>query len=232
MAAHVPAPAGPAAGQPPDPLPAGAFEQLRAACAAGVPPDRIQQIDTSALPVKHPSRVRGPDQWTGPGNDLAARFGRYGAHAEWFYGFRLAVRTDLGRRLVRAWSIVPAAVDERQIGTDLVAGDAASIDALLLDKGLTGIRFASEMASGGIDVIIPPTKKQRTTMPETLQRLIARFRNRIETSFKEITDQMDLARHGAHTFEGLLTRTVATLAAHTLLLTQLTEATEQKPQLT
>ncbi len=198
--------------------------QLRAACAAAVPPDPVQQIDTSALPVRHPSRVRGPDQRTGPGNDLAARSGRDGAHAEWFYGFRLAVRADLGRRLVRAWSIVPAAVDERQIGTDLVAGDAASIDALLPDKGFTGIRFAAEMASGGIDVIIPPTRKQRSTMPKTLQRLIARLRNRVETSFKEITDQMDLARRGAHTFEGLLTRTAAPLAAHTLLLTQFTGA--------
>jgi len=70
-----------------------------------------------------------------PGNDLAARFGRDGAHAEWFYGFRLAIRTDPGRRIVRAWSIVPAAVDERQIGADLVTGDAAAIDALLQDKG-------------------------------------------------------------------------------------------------
>jgi hypothetical protein len=162
----------------------------------------VRQIATSALPVKHPSRVRGPDQWTGPGNDLAARFGRDGAHAEWFYGFRLAIRTDLGRRIVRAWSIVPAAIDERQIGTDLVTGDAA-IDALLLDKGFTGRRFAAEMAGGGIDVLIPPTRVQRKTMPETLQRLIARLRNQVETSFREITDQMELARHGAHTFEGL-----------------------------
>jgi len=135
----------------------GAFEQLRAAWAATVPADPVQQIDTSALPVKHPSRVRGPDGWTGPGNDLAARFGRDGAHAEWFYGFRLAIRTDLGKRIVRAWSIVPAAIDERQIGTDLTCGAAATIDALLLDKGFTGSRFAAEMASGGIDVIIPPT---------------------------------------------------------------------------
>jgi hypothetical protein len=119
----------------------GAFEQLRAAWAGAVPADPVQQIDTSAIPVKHPSRVRGPDQWTGQGNDLAARFGRDGAHAEWFYGFRLA-----------------------------------------------------------------------------------RLRNRVETSFKEITDQMELARHGAHTFEGLLTRTVAVLAAHTLLLTELSDA--------
>jgi Transposase DDE domain len=196
----------------------GAFEQLRAGWAASVPADLVQQIDTSALPVKHCSRVRGPDQWTGPGNDLAARFGRDGAHAEWFYGFRLAVRTDLGRRIVRAWSIVPAAVNEREIGTDLVCGDAAMIDALLLDKGFNGSAFATEMAAAGIEVIIPPTRAQRRAMPKLVQRLIARFRNRVEASFKEITDQMELARHGAHCFEGLLTRTAATLAAHALLL--------------
>jgi hypothetical protein len=32
-----------------------------------------------------------------------------------------------------------------------------------------------------------------------------------------ITDQMELARHGAHTFWRLLTRTAATIAAHTLM---------------
>ena len=40
----------------------------------------------------------------------------------------------------------------------------------------------------------------------------------------EITDRMELARHGAHSFWGLLTRTAATIAAHTLLLVCLTEA--------
>ena len=48
-----------------------------------------------------------------------------------------------------------------------------------------------------------------------------RSRIGIGVAFKEITDQMELARHGAHTFEGLLTRTVA---AHTLLLTELGNA--------
>jgi hypothetical protein len=124
----------------------------------------------------------------------------------------------------RAWPIGSAAAGERQIGTGLVTGDAAAIDALLLDEGFTGRRFAAEMSGAGIDVVIPPTRAQRKTMPKTLQRLIARLRNRVETSFKEITDQMELARHGAHTFEGLLTRTVAVLAAHTLLLTQLGNA--------
>jgi hypothetical protein len=69
-------------------------------------------------------------------------------------------------------------------------------------------------------------------MPKTLQRLIARHRNRVETSFKDITDQMELARHGAHTFEGLLTRTGAVLAAHTLLLPCSRKRSDREPQLT
>jgi len=119
----------------------GAFEQLRITLAARLPEDDCQQVDTTALPVKHPSRVRGPDGWTGPGNDLAARFGRDAAHAEWFYGFRLAAKTDLGSRIVRAWAIVPAAVSERDVAGNLLEAGPAPRD-LLADKGLQrpGIR--------------------------------------------------------------------------------------------
>jgi hypothetical protein len=199
----------------------GAFEQLRSALAARLPEDDCQQVDTSALPVKHPSRVRGPDQWTGPGNDLAARFGRDAAHAEWFYGFRLAVKTDLGSRIVRAWSIVPAAVSERDVAEDLLEPGPAPRD-LLADKGFNGKAFAASQAARGTAVLVPPGKGQRAAMPPILLKVIAEWRNRIETTFSEITDQMELARHGAHTFWGLLTRTAATIAAHTLLRVCLT----------
>jgi hypothetical protein len=194
----------------------GAFEQLRAMLAARLPDDDCQQIDTSALPVKHTSRVRGPDSWTGPGNDLAARFGRDAAHAEWFYGFRLAIKTDLGTRIVRAWSIVPAAVNEREVAVDLLEAGPAPPD-LLADKGFNGKAFAAQLAARGTAVLVPPAKAQRASMPPILLKVIAQWRNRIEATFGEITDLMGLARHGAHTFWGLLTRTAATIAAHTLL---------------
>jgi len=200
----------------------GASEQLRAALAARLPEDDCQQIDTSALPVKHASRVRGPDQWTGPGNDLAARFGRDAAHAEWFYGFRLAIKTDLGSRIVRAWSIVPAAVSERDVAHDLLEAGPPPRD-LLADKGFNGKAFAAQQAARGTAVLVPPTKDQRQRMPAILQKVIAEWRNRVEASFAEITDLMELARHGAHTFWGLLTRTAATIAAHTLLHTCLAD---------
>jgi hypothetical protein len=199
----------------------GAFEQLRAVLAARLPEDDCQQVDTSALPVKHPSRVRGADQWTGPGNDLAARFGRDAAHAEWFYGFRLAVKTDLGSRIVRAWSIVPAAVSERDVAGDLLEAGPAPRD-LLADKGFSGRGFAAAQAARGTAVLVPPDKAHRAAMPAILLKVIAGWRNRIETTFSEITDHMELARHGAHTFWGLLARTAATIAAHTLLRVCLT----------
>jgi hypothetical protein len=158
--------------------------------------------------------MRGPDSWTGP-NGLAARFGRDAAHGEWFYGFRLAARTDLGSRVVRAWAIVPAAVNERDLVPGLIEG-AHDLAGLLTDKGFTGRQFAESLAAQGISILVPPTKNQRTTMSPGLLKVIGEWRNRIETTFGEITDQMELARHGAHTFWGLLTRTASTIAAHTL----------------
>jgi hypothetical protein len=187
----------------------GAFEQFRTALAARLPEDDCQQIDTSALPVRHPSQVRGPDSWAGP-NGLVARFGRDAAHAEWFYGFRLAIKTDLGSRIVRAWSIVPAAVNEREVAEDLLETGPPPRD-LLADKGFNGKAFAASQAARGTAVLIPPAKGQRASMPPILQKIVAESRNRVETTFKEITDQMELTRHGANTFWGLLTRAAATI---------------------
>src|SRR6266496_477656 len=71
---------------------------------------------------------------------------------------------------------------------------------LLADKGFSGTAFAAQLAAWGTAVLVPPSKKQRAAMPSALLKVIAEWRNRIETTFSEITDRMELARHGAHTF--------------------------------
>ena len=126
----------------------------------------------------------------------------------------LAIKADLGSRVVRAWSIVPAAVNERQVADDLLAAGPPPRD-LLCDKGFNGRAFAAAQAARGTAVLVPPAKDQRASTPALLLKVIAQSRNRIEASFGEITDQMGLTRHGAHTAWGLLTRTAATIAAHT-----------------
>ncbi len=109
-----------------------------------------------------------------------------------------------------------AAVNERDVAADLLEVGPPPRD-LLADKGLAGRAFAAAQAERGTAVLTPPTKAQRADMPSALRTVIANWRNYIEVTFGEITDRMELARHGAHTFWGLLTRTAATVAAHTLL---------------
>jgi hypothetical protein len=77
--------------------------------------------------------------------------------------------------------------------------------------GLTGLPEA-------ITAVSPDTVVQTCVMH--VIRNAMRF---VETDFGEITDRMELARHGANTFWGLLTRTAATIAAHTLPRTCLTD---------
>lgn len=195
----------------------GAFERLRQLLLRGVPADGWQQLDTTALPVKHPSRVRRPDGWQGPG-DLRAGFGWDAAHHEWFYGSRLGLRTDLGRRLVRSWALAPAAVDERAVGDALLEG-AAPPAGLLLDRGFRSRPWAAAHRERGIQVVYAHSRAERRALPAAIRRPVAALRNRIETTIGELTDvdRLRLARHGAKTTWGLLTRTAATILAHTLL---------------
>jgi hypothetical protein len=192
----------------------GAFEHLRQRLLGAVPADGWQQIDTTALPVKHPSRVRGPDAWHGPG-ELRAGFGWDAAHREWFYGFRLGLRMDLGRRLVRAWGIVPAAVDERAVADDLL--DGAAPGGLLLDRGFLRRTWAAAYERRGTRVVYAHGKADRQRLPAAVRRPVAKFRNRIETTTGELVETLGLVRHGAKTFWGLLTRCAATILAHSLM---------------
>jgi DDE family transposase len=194
----------------------GAFELLRQDLIAAVPEDAWQQVDTTSLPVKHPSRVRGPDGWVGPAG-LCAKFGYDASHREWFYGFRLGLRTDLGSRLVRAWEVCPAAVNEREVAVDLLEG-AGPPRGLLLDRGFVGRAFVAAQAVCGTQVVVTPGRAERRRVPLARRRAVARLRNRIETTNGEITEHMGLAHHRAHTFWGLLVRIAATVCAHTLLL--------------
>jgi hypothetical protein len=192
----------------------GACELLRQRLLAAIPEDGWQQVDTTALPVKHPSRVRGPDQWAGPAG-LRAGFGFDAAHREWFYGFRLGLRTDLGARLVRAWGIVPAAVDERIVADDLLTGAAPA--GLLLDRGFLRRSWAAEHERRGTRVVYAHGKADRRRLPAAVRRPVARLRNRIETTIGELTEHLGLAYHRARTFWGLLTRAAATILAYTLI---------------
>ena len=193
----------------------GALELLRQHWLADLPAalGHWFAIDTTPLPVKHPSRVRGVDGWVGP-DGLHARFGRCAAKAEWFYGFRLALLTPLIDPVPVCWAVVPAAGNERAAAELLL--DGAHDLHLLCDKGFRGRVFAAGLREQGISLLMPPTKTERAIMSRRLRRFIADHRNRIEAGINTLKDRFALERHRATTFHGLLTRLMAKLAALTL----------------
>jgi hypothetical protein len=112
------------------------------------------------------------------------------------------------------WALVPAAVDERAVALDLLAG--AHDLRLLADKGLRGKTFAAVLAAQRIALLTPPTRAERKTWPKVVCRFIADHRGRIESSYATLKDQLQLKHHRAKTFWGLLTRVMGKLAAYTL----------------
>jgi Transposase DDE domain len=193
----------------------GAFEELRQHWLAGLPAatEDWYAFDTSPLPVRHPSRVRGPDQWSLP-FDLQAGFGRCAAKALWFYGFRVATLAPLIDPIPLRWALVPAAVNEREVLAAMLEGLGPL--KLLADKGLRSRALSEELAARDILLLTPPTKAQRASMPAGLRRFIAAHRNRIEGSYTTMKDQLHLEHHRALTGWGLLTRLAIKFAAYTL----------------
>jgi hypothetical protein len=134
----------------------GAFEQLRGAWAAAVPADPVQQVDTSALPVKRPSRVRGPDGWTGPGIGLAARFGPRRRPRRMVLrllpgrenGPGQPDRPRLGHRARRC---------ERARGRHRSARRRPAPHDLLAGKGFSGRAFAASQTARVTAVLVPAT---------------------------------------------------------------------------
>ena len=142
------------------------------------------------------------------------------------------MRTDLCSRLVRAWGLVPAAVDERAVADGLLDG-APPPDGLLLDRGFLsrawaaghcargtgaqGHRGTGAQGHRGTQVVYAHGRAERQTLSPTERRPVAALRSRVETTIGELTDALGLARHGAKTVWGLLARTAATILAHTLL---------------
>lgn len=193
----------------------GALELLRQHWLADLPNalGRWFAIDTTPLPVKHPSRVRGVDGWIGV-DGLHAAFGRCAAKAAWFYGFRLALFAPLIDPVPWAWALVPAAGNERDAAELLLTG--AHDLQLLTDKGFRGRAFAASLADTNVALLTPPTKPERAAMSARLRRFIADHRNRIESGINVLKDRFTLEQHHARTLWGLLTRLMAKLAALTI----------------
>ena len=178
---------------------------------AALPADRrdLCVIDSLPVPVAGFARACGRHPWRGH-----AAYGYNATKKQALYGFKLhLLATHSG--LILDYALVPANIVDGDLSAQLlqdqahltVLGDKAYLNAALQE------RLRRENA---VDLLAPTKVNARTPMPAPLVRLIAHFRQAIETLNSQLAGQFNVERNRAKCLSGLRARVQAKLTAHTL----------------
>ena len=189
-----------------------AMNQIRQIVLAGldVAQDAYGAIDGLPLPVMKfhlaPQRTR---DWDAHG----ATFGYCASKKQTYFGYRLNLVVTLGG-VILDFEFTSANADERDAAEDLLPLHPGRT--YLGDTGYVSAELAEQLTAQGVRLMALRRTNQHAPLPAPLARLIARFRQIIETVNGQLAEQFGLEQNDAHSFWGLCARLYTKLAAHTL----------------
>jgi len=192
----------------------GAMNQIRQIVLTllDVAQDAYGAIDSLPVPVVQfhlaPQRTRDWDAH-------AATFGYCASKKQTFFGYRLHLVVTLGG-VILDFELTAATADERDVAAEVLPDYPGRT--FLGDTGYVSESVAAELATAGVRLVALRRANQRVPLPETLTRLVRRFRQIIETVNGQLTDQFGVEQNDAHSFWGLCARLYTKLTAHTLCL--------------
>lgn len=171
--------------------------------------DDLCLIDSLPLPVVGFAHALGSHRWRG-----LASYGHNASKKMTFYGFKLHLLATQ-RGCILDFALAPAHLADGALSETLlrdksaltVLGDKAYLNAPLQD---------ALRAEQGLVLLTPTRANQRVQHDPALQRLIAHFRQAIETLNSQLTDQFHIEINKAKSLDGLCARVQAKLTAHTL----------------
>jgi len=183
---------------------------------AALPADQrdLCVIDSLPVPVVGFAHACGRHRWRGHAGYPRTGVGYNATKKQALYGFKLhLLATHSG--LILDYALVPANIVDGDLSAQLlqdqahltVLGDKAYLNAALQE------RLRRENA---VDLLAPTKVNARTPMPAPLVRLIAHFRQAIETLNSQLAGQFNVERNRAKCLSGLRARVQAKLTAHTL----------------
>jgi hypothetical protein len=131
------------------------------------------------------------------------------SHSRWFWGMRLHL---LGAPdgTIRAVILASADDKERDVARRLFALGLHGGEAIVCDKGYAGAEFAAHAASTYGAAVLRPARKEE---PDNGLHLSG-IRQRIESIFWTLKDQLRLETHRARTLHGLRARIASKLLAY------------------
>lgn len=162
--------------------------------------DTVHIIDGVPMPVCHKARAYRSTMM-----DTLSAWGYCAAKDEHYYGMRGHLVLGLNR-LVSAFVVTPADVDERESLWDLTG----KIKGMLIgDKGFIGQDWKDKMAAHDIDIQTPLRKNMPDKRPKHAVKRLLYLRKYVETVLSVLVDKFNLTNIKAHDlwhFNNKLTR--------------------------
>jgi hypothetical protein len=175
--------------------------------------DRQCAIDSLPVPVLQFHLVPGA-AGTATWQAQAADFGKVPTKKQTIFGYKLHLLVTLGG-VIRDFVLAPASASDVTVGAGLLREQYDL--AVIGDKAYISAPLASELRlNHAVDLVTVPRRNQRQQVAPGVPAMLNRLRQIIETVTGQLTDQLAIERHHAHTFWGLCTRLYTKLTAHTL----------------
>ncbi len=173
----------------------------------GAVTDPIHLVDGCPMPVC--MLTRAPQCRCFP---EAAGFGYCAAKKQYYYGLHghLMITFD---GVITAWTVTPAAGDEREALWDLTDG----VHGLVIgDKGYLSACLQAELATTGIDLQTPLRANMADSRAPWIIQQLTRTRRLVETVIGQLTEQFHFEKIRARDVWHLTSRIARKILAHTL----------------
>ena len=171
--------------------------------------NNIRVIDSMPIPVCEFGRAHFSKCFKGE-----ASYGICASKKETYFGFKFHALTTVDGFLTD-YVITPANIDDRNAVWDLC--DKYRSISIIGDKGYINKRLTPELkGERDIDLLFLKRENSRDNYPKEVRQLLFKVRRRIETSFSQLTEQLNLNKVKSKSMLGFMTRTSIKVLAHNI----------------
>jgi hypothetical protein len=169
----------------------------------------IRIVDSMPIPVCEFGRAHFSKCFKG-----VASYGRCASKKETYFGFKLHALTTVDGFLTD-FVITPANIDDRNAIWDLC--DKYKSISIIGDKGYINKRLTPELKTErDIDLIFLKRDNSKEKYPKDIRQLIFKARRRVETSFSQLSEQLNINKVKSKSLSGFFTRTRIKILSHTI----------------
>ena len=169
--------------------------------------NNIRIVDSMPIPVCEFGRAHFSKCFKGE-----ASYGRCPSKKQTYFGFKFHALTTVDGFLTD-YVITPANVDDRNAVWDLC--EKYKSISIIGDKGYVNKRLTPELKiQKDINLLFLKRGNSEDNYPKDIKQLIFKARRRIETSFSQLTEQLNLNKVKSKSMLGFITRTSIKVLAH------------------